>query len=1160
MESTAAIAFTKSVVGKLLEVLDRKYKMLKDLSHESASMQNDLLLLAASMDDQLRQSPAEERPTALLRAYTELMRELTHDMEDAIERFLHRVTCEDGAPWPRRAAHWVRTLRTRLRFAAEIRQLKRRLVDAPARLSNIILSVGGGSSSSAPPPPARVEASRGHVEPNPVGMEEPIEHLVQLLDEPGGGPQQLRVIAIVGFRGSGKTTLARAVYGRSARQFRERAWVDASKWTDVGDLLADLVRGLCPGDDDVRESHEENLRNRLKNKGYLIVLDDINMEQWNAIESIFENNGRGSRVIVTTAVQSVANSCTAYKSGAYGTCLRRHGRVYKMPTLGEAHAKELALGGERPPELEHGSATLMAKCDGHPLALVCVANHLRCQDNPTGRHCADLCHRLGSLLLDERNAHKIAGRAVAADSFARLRRVLMDSYAALPDYAARTCLLYLAVFPNGRPLKRSVLVRRWLAEGYARGSDDVLGNITDMNVADGHFWSFVDQSIIVVHPDPAADDDAARDGDHHAARTRYRCRTHGIMHEFVLHKSMAENFISSSRAPPPRRSKSNRVRHLSIHGGGNTKTMTTLSTTDLSRVRSLTVFGDGGDAVSNIRKYKLLRVLDLEHCTTGLNDDHLAADICRLWNLRYLSLGSSVTTLPDKIRRLKLLQTIHLSYSKVTVLPLQVIGLPCLAHLIGKFKLLPDQHGKALLSSELEELAKKSNLETLAGFVADENQQSFPRLMRHMTKLNKIKIWCEFGEGGSSASVSTTDHLADAIKSYMAAPKVEETDARSLSIDMEQCSKQLIRSCHGESKLLHSLKPPCRSYLTSLKLHGDLFGLHGLISLLKNLYELCLSSTTLTKDLVSVVGTLPLLLRLKLIANHIEYFTIETDKFRSLQHLLLVVKRQSPILPKIELGALQKLVSLELLCKHLSGLSGIQIRHLERLKDIALDSRVSEETKQAWEAEARSHPNRPSVLLLNNRYSLDDQTDDEPARNAANPDELAPEPDAPGPVESENSTIPLGNLPSSTLNSSVAPKESSPDAVEEGLGRYSTGLVDAHGDAQPTTTEVPSTSSGNFTMSSYTHILETPVPTMSGAVHRDVKSPGARTREAWMRYTEGAQLAWALGRMGLKFKTLRRALSPIGRRRRCRHLTIVVIAVTAAVMCCHPRCRIRSPG
>ncbi|EAZ20169.1 hypothetical protein OsJ_35767 [Oryza sativa Japonica Group] len=259
MEQSAATAFTKCVVGKLLEVLDTRYKMLRDLSHESASMQNDLLLLAAFMDDQLRRSsssPAAERPTAVLRAYTELMRELTHDMEDSIERFLHRVAPRDdhggaGAPsWPRRAARWVATLRTRLPAAC---------------------AAGGGGHSSATPALAAAAPRGGHVEPNPVGMEKPIEHLVQLLDEAGagGGPQQLRVIAIVGFRGSGKTTLARAVYSRSGRQFRERAWVDASRWTDVGDLLADIVRQVCLGEYDVSESHEENLRNRLKNKRFL---------------------------------------------------------------------------------------------------------------------------------------------------------------------------------------------------------------------------------------------------------------------------------------------------------------------------------------------------------------------------------------------------------------------------------------------------------------------------------------------------------------------------------------------------------------------------------------------------------------------------------------------------------------------------------------------------------------------------------------------------------------------------------------------------------------------------------------------------------------------------------------------------------------------------
>lgn len=103
---------------------------------------------------------------------------------------------------------------------------------------------------------------------------------------------------------------------------------------------------------------------------------------------------------------------------------------------------------------------------------------------------------------------------------------------------------------------------------------------------------------------------------------------------------------------------------------------------DLSCVRSLTVRGSGGGAISDFCKYKLIRVLDLEECT-DVKDSHLKK-ICKLWNLRYLSLSHKITRLPKEIAKLKLLETLASCKTVVTALPVEVIGLPCLINLIGK--------------------------------------------------------------------------------------------------------------------------------------------------------------------------------------------------------------------------------------------------------------------------------------------------------------------------------------------------------------------------------------------------------------------------------------------------------------------------------------------
>ncbi|CAN6356842.1 unnamed protein product, partial [Urochloa humidicola] len=127
------------------------------------------------------------------------------------------------------------------------------------------------------------------------------------------------------------------------------------------------------------------------------------MDEWKAVNSAFVDSSTGSRIILTTTIQSVANECS-----------HGNGYVYQMDTLGEEDSKKVAFPGIRSPELEHGSATLLGKCDGLPLALVSVSDYLKSSIEPTGELCAKLCRNLGSHL-KEKHVH---------DNFSDLRKVL----------------------------------------------------------------------------------------------------------------------------------------------------------------------------------------------------------------------------------------------------------------------------------------------------------------------------------------------------------------------------------------------------------------------------------------------------------------------------------------------------------------------------------------------------------------------------------------------------------------------------------------------------------------------------------------------------------------------------------------------------------------
>ncbi|CAN6347186.1 unnamed protein product [Urochloa humidicola] len=640
-QAAAAAAVLNNVMGRLFEALGLRqaYKMLRDLEPESESLLQDLRMLAAAVDDELTGSSRGARRTAVARAYSREMRALTHDVEDCVERFAHRVRSLEGASWLRRAAHRACALRACYRLAAEIRRLRKRVQEASAR----VLRHPPEGQPQLPGP--RRRAAADHAARRPVGIDKPMGELLALLelDKVEGQP---RVIAVVGFGGVGKTTLARAVYHAApvADAFPWRAWVAVRSPEDVdaAGILEDIHQQLLPG----QQYSESSLTRYLKDKRYLIVIDDVNdveEEQWDIITSAFEENREGSRIVVTTTFRATANR----RSNANGC-------VYKMRTLGIRDSMTVALSGRCTAELVQGSETLLKKCGGLPLALVSVARQLSGEDEPTGQFCSELCSNLGSYL----------EREDGEPNFARLRDVLMDSYTSLSDLTVRTCLLYLGVFPNDRPLRKNVIIRRWLAEGYARSEDITL---SEQSVANGNFKTLIDRNIVL------------------PLKTRKNaevkmCKTHGIMHEFLLHRAMCEKFIMCSHTPGDQI-----VRHLFVHGDVNETLSRTTLKTDLSRVRSLTVRGNAGAAISDFGKYKLMRVLDLEECT-DVNDSHVRK-ICKLWNLRYLSLGPNVTNLPKEIAKLKLLETLVLSKTVVNVLPVEVMGLPYLTNLIGKFKL-----------------------------------------------------------------------------------------------------------------------------------------------------------------------------------------------------------------------------------------------------------------------------------------------------------------------------------------------------------------------------------------------------------------------------------------------------------------------------------------
>jgi hypothetical protein len=273
------------------------------------------------------------------------------------------------------------------------------------------------------------------------------------------------------------------------------------------------------------------------------------------------------------------------------------------------------------------------------------------------------------------------------------------------------------------------------------------------------------------------------------------CRAHGIMHEFLLHIARSVNFITDLGNPLR-----NNYRHLFLEGRPSTGRTSNFSVSSSDekeepRAHSLTVCGSAGEAVRYLPKCELLRVLDLEECNE-LEDKHTVG-IHKLWHLKYLSLGAKITKVPRYIQKMHCLETLDMRKTKIEILPEEVIKLPHLAHLLGKFK-LQKEDWENIKPEKL--LPPKSNLRTLTGFLTDDDP-GFPKLMVHMKELNKVKIWSNSVGVNASTQESTPSDcfifLLTAIKLFIQSRLDTPEGDHCLSLDLGNSSEDILTSLYS---------------------------------------------------------------------------------------------------------------------------------------------------------------------------------------------------------------------------------------------------------------------------------------------------------------------------------------------------------------------------
>uniref|UniRef100_A0A3Q7JPQ6 Disease resistance protein n=1 Tax=Solanum lycopersicum TaxID=4081 RepID=A0A3Q7JPQ6_SOLLC len=281
------------------------------------------------------------------------------------------------------------------------------------------------------------------------GRDKEIEDLIDLLLSEDASGRNLTVVPIVGMGGAGKTTLAKAVYNddKVKNHFSLKGWYCVSEAYDALRITKGLLQEIGsfePKDDGNFNKLQVKLKESLKGKKFLVVLDDVwndDYSEWDNLRNVFVQGGMGSKIIVTTRKESVAQTMCADR------CTITVGNLSSEDSW--ALFKQHSLENRDHPELEEVGRKIADKCKGLPLALKALAGVLRCKSGVE-----EWRNILRSEIWDQHFLNDILP-------------ALMLSYNDLPAQLKR-CFAFCAIYPKDHEFCKDQVIYLWIANGLVK--------------------------------------------------------------------------------------------------------------------------------------------------------------------------------------------------------------------------------------------------------------------------------------------------------------------------------------------------------------------------------------------------------------------------------------------------------------------------------------------------------------------------------------------------------------------------------------------------------------------------------------------------------------------------------------------------------------------
>ncbi|XP_049353358.1 disease resistance protein RPP13-like [Solanum verrucosum] len=496
-----------------------------------------------------------------------------------------------------------------------------------------------------------------------------------LLDELLKAEPRRRVLSIYGMGGLGKTTLARNLYTSPniASTFFTRAWICVSQEYNTIDLLKTIIKSIqgCAKETlDLLEKMAEMdlevyLRKLLTESKYLVVVDDVwQREAWESLKRAFPDSKNGSRVIITTRKEDVAERADD------------RGFVHKLRFLSQEESwdlfcRKLLDVRAMVPAMESLAKDMVEKCRGLPLAIVVLSGLLSHKKGP------DEWQKVKDYLW----------KNIIEDKSIEISNILSLSYNDLST-VLKQCFLYFGIFPEDQVLEAENIIWLWMAEGFIpRGKERM------EDVAEGFLNELIRRSLVQV------------------AKTFWekvtKCRVHDLLRDLAIQKASEVNFFDAYD-PRSNSISSLCIRHV-IHSQGERYLSLDLSNLKL---RSIMFFDPDFRNMSlknSSSVFQHLYVLYLEMRVDNMFFVLVPNAIGSLYHLKFLRLKGRIDDLPTSIGNLKNLQTLVINEGRYSCeLPRETADLINLRHLVAPF------------SKPLKRISKLTSLQVLKGVHCDQ--------------------------------------------------------------------------------------------------------------------------------------------------------------------------------------------------------------------------------------------------------------------------------------------------------------------------------------------------------------------------------------------------------------------------------------------------------